>query len=122
MTPLLLADPNQQKMAFDPVYLDLMTQTITEYPYTSVDIYGKKVYSATGTDYFAYIQEQPVMVLNYMGAEVIGSHTIYVASTSRLEITSKYVLPDGSTPHPIRADVMYDEDGIHHNVLIFGSA
>ena len=109
-------------MSFDPEYLTLMTQTITVYPYTSVDIYGKKVYSTSGSTYFAYIQEQPVMVLNYMGAEVIGSHTIYVASTSRLEITSKYVLPDASTPHPIRADVMYDEDGIHHNVLVFGSA
>lgn len=109
-------------MSFDPEYLDLMTQTITEYPYTSVNIYGKKVYSTSGSTYFAYIQEQPVKVLNYMGAEVIGSHTIYVASTSRLPITSKFVLPDGSTPHPIRSDVMYDEDGIHHVVLVFGSA
>ena len=109
-------------MSFDPEYLTLMTQTITVYPYTSVDIYGKKVYSTSGTAYDAYIQEQPVKVLNYMGAEVIASHTVYIASTSRLDITSKYVFPAGEAPHPIRLDVMYDEDGIHHNVLICGSA
>lgn len=109
-------------MSFDPIYLTMMTQTITVQPYTSVDIYGKKVYSGTASTYFAYIMEQPTKVLNYLGAEVISSHTAYIASTSRLDITSRYTFPDGDTPHPIRADVMYDEDGIHHNVVLFGSA
>lgn len=109
-------------MAFDPEYLTLMTQTIAVQPYTSVDIYGKKVYSGSASTYFAYISEQPTKVINYLGAEVIASHIAYIASTSRLDITSKYTFPDGSTPHPIRASVMYDEDGIHHNFVAFGAA
>lgn len=109
-------------MAFDPEFLTMMTQTITVQPYTSVDIYGKKVYSGTASTYFAYITEEPTKVINYLGAEVIASHIAYIASTSRLEVTAKYTFPDGSTPHPIRASVMYDEDGIHHNFVAFGAA
>lgn len=119
--PLHVA-PSQFTMSFDPEFLTMMTQTIAVQPYTSVDIYGKKVYSGTASTYFAYISEEPTKVLNYLGAEVIASHIAYIASTSRLDVTSKYTFPDGSTPHPIRAAVMYDEDGIHHNFLAFGSA
>lgn len=114
--------PSQSQMSFDPEFLTMMTQKITVQPYTSVDIYGKKVYSGAASTYFCYISEEPTKVLNYLGAEVIASPIAYIASTSRLDITSKYTFPDGSTPHPIRANVMYDEDGIHHNFVAFGSA
>lgn len=109
-------------MAFDPEYLDLMPHRIVVNPYLSFNAYGERSYSTSGSTYDAMVQEQPTKVLNQIGEEVIGSHVVYVASTSRLDITARYTLPDGSQPTPIRVDVMSDEDGIHHNVVIFGPA
>lgn len=108
-------------MAFETTFLDLMPHTITVYPFVSVNQYAEATHSTSGTSYSAYIQEMPMNVLDTYGEEVVASHTVYVASTARIPMTSKIVMPDGSEPHLIRSDVMSDEDGTaHHVVLFFG--
>lgn len=108
-------------MSFDPEFLELMPSTISVFAYTGFNFYGEPAYSPTATTYRCYIQEQPTEVLTAFGRNTIASHTVYVASTARIDITAKIVMPDGSEPHLIRSDVMYDEEGIHHVVLFFGS-
>jgi hypothetical protein len=108
-------------MAFETEFLDLMPHTITVYPFASVNEYAEATHSTSGTSYRAYIQEMPSNVLDTYGEEVVASHTVYVASTSRIPMTSKVVMPDGQEPFLIRSDVMADEDGTaHHIVLFFG--
>lgn len=108
-------------MAFETEFLTLMPSTITVKAYTSFNQYGEPSYSTSGTTYRALIQEQPTEITDAFGREVISSHTIYVASTARIPLTSKLELPDGTDPAIIRSDVMYDQDGIHHVVLFCGS-
>lgn len=108
-------------MAFESDFLTLMPSTITIQAFNSVNQYGEPTYSTGTTTYRAYIQEQPEEISDAYGREIISSHTIYVASTTRIPITSKLVLPDGTDPAIVRSDVMYDQDGIHHVVLFCGS-
>lgn len=108
-------------MSFEADFLDFMNSTISVKAYTSFNQYGEPAFSTTATTYRAYIQEKPTEITDAFGREVISSHTIYVASTARIDITSHLDLPDGTDPNIIRSDVMYDEDGIHHVVLFCGS-
>lgn len=108
-------------MSFDTEYLTLMPSTISVSPLDSVNQYGEPTYSTSSSSYRALIQEQPTAITDAYGRDTIASHTIYVASTERINITSKLDLPDGTDPAIIRSDVMYDEDGIHHVVLFCGS-
>lgn len=108
-------------MAFESDFLDLMPHTISVYALASVNQYAEPTHSTSATSYTCLIQEMPSMVLDAYGEEVVSSHTVYVASTSRIPLTSKVVMPDGSEPHLVRSDVMSDEDGTaHHIVLFFG--
>lgn len=109
-------------MAIDPAFLELMNQTIEVEPFVSIDAYGHEVYGTAVVYPNCYIQEMPTKVLNQMGVEVISSHTVYVATDARIDVTSRVTLPDDAQPFLIRSDVLYDEIGdIHHVVLHFGS-
>lgn len=107
-------------MTFTDEFLTLMPSTISIRAYTSFNQYGEPSYSTSATSYRAYIQEVPTEITDAFGREIVSRHTIYVASTERIDITSRLVLPDGTDPAIIRSDVMYDEDGIHHVVLFTG--
>lgn len=108
-------------MSFEADFLELMPSTISVQDYTSFNQYGEPSYSTSTTSYRALIQEQPTEITDAFGRETIASHTIYVASTTRIDLTSKLILPDNSDPAIIRSEVFYDQDGIHHVVLFCGS-
>lgn len=109
-------------MSFDPAFLDFMPHTITVYDFASVNQYGEATFSTSPTTYQAMVEERPDVVRSAFGEEVVSSHVAYVASTGRIPLTSRIVLPDGSEPALIRSDVFSDEDGLaHHIVLFFGS-
>lgn len=108
-------------MALDPALRELMKQTISVAPFASIDAYGQETFG-TPVSYDCYIQESPTKILNMFGTEVVSSHTVYVASTGRIDVTSQCTLPDDSQPFLIRSNVFYDDEGdIHHVVLYFGS-
>jgi hypothetical protein len=108
-------------MAFDPEFLDLMPHTITVQAMVASNEYGEEVYSTQTSSFQALVEERPQWVRSAFGEETVATAIAYVASTDRIPITSLVTLPDGSTPAMIRSDVFSDEDGIHHNVLFFGS-
>lgn len=108
-------------MALSPELLELMNQIVQVAPFVSVDAYGHETFG-TPVPYQCYIQESPTKVLNQYGTEVISSHTVYVASTGRINVTSQCTLPDDSQPFLIRSDVYYDETGDINNVVLhFGA-
>ena len=109
-------------MAFEAEFLELMPHTITVYPVLSANTYGEPVFSTSGTTYQALVEERPQMIRSAFGEEMITSANAYVASTARIPLTSRVVLPDGSEPALVRSDVFADEDGTaHHVTLFFGS-
>lgn len=110
-------------MSFEADFLELMPHTITVYDYVSTNAYGEPTHSTTGTTYRALVEERPNFIRTAFGEEAVSSAIAYIASTSRIPITSKVVLPDGSEPGVMRSDVFSDEDGTaHHVVLFFGEA
>lgn len=109
-------------MALDPPLLDLMPHTVSVYEVDGFNDYGEPAYSTSPTNYQGMVEERPEMVRDAFGQEVVTSHVVYLASTSRIPITARVVLPDGSEPPMIRSTVLYDETGdIHHVALFFGS-
>lgn len=109
-------------MAFESDFLELMPHTITVYPLTSANQYSEAVYSTSGTSYSALVEERPQLIRTAFGEESVATAVAYVASTERIPITSRVVLPDGSEPAIMRSDVFADEDGTaHHVALFFGS-
>lgn len=112
-------------MSFEAAFLDFMPHTITVYEHDSFNAYGEPSYSTAGTTYSAMIEERPDVIRAAFGDEVVSSHIVYVASTSRIPMTARVVLNDGSTSPPepplVRSDVFSDQDGIHHVALFFGS-
>lgn len=109
-------------MSFETEFLGFMPHTIVVYPMVSANQYAEEVHSTQGSTYRAMVEERPDVVRSAYGEEVVSSHIAYVASTERIDLSARVVLPDGSEPSLIRADIFYDEDGgIHHNALFFGS-
>ncbi len=108
-------------MSFEDEFLEFMPHEIVVYPLLSFDEYADPTFSTSGTTYQAMVEERPDVIRTTFGDEVISSHVVYVASTSRIDLSSRVVLPDGSEPSLVRSDVFSDDDGFHHNVLFFGS-
>ena len=112
-------------MSFESEFLEFMPHTITVYEHSGFDAYGEPSYSVAGSTYPAMIEERPDVIRAAFGDEIVSSHVVYVASTSRISMTARVVLNDGSTSPPepplVRSDVFSDTDGTHHVVLFFGS-
>ena len=109
-------------MGLETDFLEFMPHTISVYEHDGFNEYAEPSYSTTATTYSAMVEERPDVVRSAFGDEVVSSHVVYVASTARIDMTSRIVLPDGSEPPLIRSDVFSDETGnVHHVVLFFGS-
>ena len=109
-------------MSFDDAFLDFMPHTITVFPLSSFNEYAEATFSTSGSTYDAMVEERPDVIRSAFGDEIVSSHVVYVASTARISLSSRVVLPDGTEPPLVRSDVFSDEDGsFHHNVLFFGS-
>ena len=111
-------------MSFEADYLDMMPHTVAVYPWASASMYGEATYSTSGTTYSCLIQDKFMNIVNLQGEDVTVTTVVHVASTTPLEATAKYVLNNGSTTmEPTLASIsrLYDEDGLHHHVLYFGS-
>lgn len=111
-------------MSLETQFLDFMPHTLYEYPLSGFNQYAEEAYSTSPNTYQCMIEERPDMVRNQFGDEVVSSHIVYVSSTSRLPLTSRYAFyaSTGDAPPVIRADAFSDETGnIHHVALFFGS-
>ena len=108
-------------MSFEAEFLDFMPHTIVVYPLTSFDDYAEASFSTSGSTFQAMVEERPDVIRSAFGDEIVSSHVVYVASTDRIDLSSRVVLPDGSEPPLVRSDVFSDDDVFHHVVLFFVS-
>ena len=96
-----------------------MPETLVEYPWIGTDNYGEPSYSTSGTTYRARVEFEDAVVKDQLGKDVVTNITAYIASTSRLPDTSRYIFSDGSTGIVQSISPVPDEEGIHHNVARF---
>lgn len=107
-------------MALESQFLSMMPDTVTVYPKSALDNYGKRSWSATGTSYNCRIQATSGLMRDAEGREVVVTATIYLYGAPTLTTDHKVVLPDGSTPVIVAVNTNNDDTGAHHTVIKVG--
>ena len=94
------------------------TVTVASLSGLSTDGYGTETYTA-GTGYKARIVGKQHVVRTFAGVEETATSKVTIASTSTFAPSSKFTMPDGSTPELLAIQAVPDEDGWHHQVASF---
>ena len=106
-------------MSFESEFLTMMPLTITVYPFLGFDAYGEASYSTSATTYRCRVEYDRNTRGTMQGEELTQTTTVYVAAQTTLNNLDNYVLPDGSTGMVSSIKQMWDDEGIHHNVINF---
>lgn len=99
-------------------FLDCMPSTITREPFVDDDKYGERSFGA-GVAVQCRIQEREERVVIQSGEEVLARGRVYLGVITGASTKDKITLPDGTTPEILAVRKVDDEDGPHHEVLIF---
>lgn len=107
-------------MPIEAPFLEMMPSTVTVYPKTGMDAYGKMSYSGSGTAVRCRIQETGRVVKSADGREVYETGTLIFYGNPVINSDSKIVLPDGSSPLILSVTHHNDDVGAHHITVSFG--
>lgn len=107
-------------MAIESDFLSMMADTVTVYAQSSLDNYGKRTWSGSGTTYNARIQADSQLRRDDQGREVSVIGRVYLYGAPALTTNHRIVLPDGTSPIIVAVDVVGDEVGDHHTVITLG--
>ena len=86
----------------------------------SADGYGTPTFSAASS-YAARVVGKQTLVDTFRGTEELTKTVVYVNATSTFGPSDQITLPDGSTPELLAVEAYPDEDGLHHQKLMFGA-
>ena len=107
-------------------WLDDMTDTVTVYKASSLDSYGKRTVSATGTSYRCRIMSDIVKTTTDQKRSVVEEGRLIILNDPDVAVGDKISLPGGNTPIITRVDyINYNASGTttpHHTVVTFGRA
>lgn len=109
-------------MTIEASFLDMMPSTVTIYGQTTKSAYGAQTWSGSGTAVRCRIQQTGVMSHDQNGRQVIEDGKIIFYGTPTIDLSSKIVLPDGTTPVLLTVNVHYDEAGTNHTSVTYGRA
>ena len=97
-------------MALSSEFYHLMSEYITVYPESSADKYGKKSFSATGTQIRCRIMNATKAVRDRDGREVFPEgQIICYGAFPNITVNHKLVLPDGRTMPILTVSNIKDE-------------
>ena len=99
-------------------FLDCMPSTVTLAANTGLDKYGQRSFGA-GTPVLARVQEKTERVTSASGEEVLARGRAYLGELTGVTTAYMITLPDGTTPEILAVNKVNDEDGPHHEVVIF---
>ena len=108
-------------MALDTAFAELMVQTVTTYPVTARDMYGKRTFGA-GVDWACHLQFRMHRVRAGNGQEVQADGTAYVYGVVTGVSVDDIITVNGESTQVLYLVTRYDEDGPHHSEIHFGSA
>jgi hypothetical protein len=108
-------------MAIESDYRELFSETVTLYPYASVDKYGKRSFTASASvTACAHLVSEVSLARDQDGREVVEMGRVYLYGTFPVTTDYKIQLADGSSPVIIGVDQPHDENGAHHTVVRIG--
>lgn len=107
-------------MTLETAFLDMMPSTVTVYPKSSMDAYGKVSPSATGTAVRCRIQQRNQRYATENNRDTFENGTIIFYGSVDITTDSKIVLPDGSSPVILSVVIHNDDEGAHHTTVTFG--
>lgn len=103
-----------------------MTHSVTVYKASSLDNYGKKTISGSGTAYDCHLISEVRNSRDDMGNEVVEQGRLYILSDANIEVGDRLDLP-GSVADPRIITVKKlkyfngSSDVVHHTVVTFGA-
>lgn len=106
-------------MTIEAAFLDMMPSTVTVYPKTATDAYGKMTFSATGVATRCRIQPSDNVVTTMDNRNVVARGTIIFYGTPAITADSKIVLPDNTVPLILTIQVHNDDTGTHHTTVTY---
>ena len=109
-------------MVLDPSFLELMPETISVFPSTSTDSYGKVTYSGTAVETRAYVQETGRVVKTADNRDVYEEGKVIFYGNPVITTESKIVLPSGKIPLIISIREIDDGFYLPHTIVSFGSS
>ena len=107
-------------MAIESDFRELFSETVTLFPPTATDVYGKRTFSASGVSACAHLVSDVSLTRDLDGREVTEIGRVYLYGTPAVTTEYKIRLTDGSEPVIIGVDVPHDQNGPHHTVVRIG--
>jgi hypothetical protein len=101
-------------------FRELFSETVTLFPPSSVDKYGKRTFSASGVSACAHLVSEVSLTRDGDGREVTEIGRVYLYGTPTVNTDYRILLGDGSSPVIIGVDTPYDQNGPHHTVVRIG--
>jgi hypothetical protein len=99
-------------------FLDCMAATVIREPFSSLDKYGERSFGA-GVPIPARVQYREERVTIASGEEQVARGRVYLGELTGIQPEDKITLPDGETPEILAVRRVDDEDGPHHEVVLF---
>lgn len=107
-------------MTLDPAFLELFSETVTLYPPSTVDKYGKRSFSASGVTAQAHYMAEERLLSSADGRDVVVKGKLLIYGNVTADTDYRIVLDDGSSPIIVSVDYPHDENGVHHTVILVG--
>jgi len=100
-------------------FLELMPHEVTVAKVSSRNSYGEVTYGAASAPIRARVVRKARMVRTDSGDEAVSSAHAWLAGAPGVTTADKVTLPDGTAPPIIAVERYPDEDGDHHELLLF---
>ena len=100
-------------------FFDLMPHRVTFEPLTGSDLYAKPGYGNPIVVEHSRVVYENAKTTDDAGQEVVARGKIYLGGVFGITPKHRVTLPDGSHPPIIRVLQYPDENGPHHEVVLF---
>lgn len=107
-------------MTLDPSFRELFSETVTLYPPTALDKYGKRSFAASGVSASAHYMAEERLLKSNDGRDVVVKGKLLIYGNVTATTDYRIVLDDGSEPIIVSVDYPHDQDGVHHTVILVG--
>src|SRR5262245_26192415 len=99
-------------------FLDLMPDTVTFQPHMGSDVYAKATYGDPIIVKARVVYEDQ-KTTDEPGQDVVARGKIYLGAAFNITGKHRATLPDGTHPPIVRVRRFPDENGAHHEVVLF---
>lgn len=109
-------------MTIEAAFLEMMPSTVSWYPVSSTDAYGRRTFSGTAQTQRCRVQISKQMARDANGKQVTEEGRVYFYGPSTITIDDRLILPDGTTQVILSVETRNDQFGTHCTVASFGKA